>query len=280
MSQKIKYLTLLAIAFIQFCTGCNKFIFIPGGTVIKGEDHQYYLNDSIKLTINVWGDFNIYNRKLKKGVRVDKIYTGDKRILADLNIKSGQTKLLFSAVPTVEPYYHFVAFIREARPENMKLYKPKYDKDTLLYYYRILTISKVEIAETLIPFHRKYIEFLYYNHIPNDCPYCDVDDMSLRNSRQLQKGGEFYQVLNSYSNPLSSEPVIFNIPASKVLKNKTGLVRAYNINAEQNSKALISFKFLEPNTGRIELNLPPGQYLIQYSDLNHKLIWDQHYLKN
>ncbi|MBS1526548.1 MAG: hypothetical protein JST19_12910 [Bacteroidetes bacterium] len=275
MTEKLnRYFILSAIAFFQFLTSCNKFIFIPNGTVING-DQQYYLNGSIKLAINVWGDFNIYNQKLKRGVRVDKLYPQDKNILNDLEVKRRETRFLFSAVPTVEPYYHFIAFLRNAEPENMKVYKVKYDKDTLLYYYRILTIPKFEIAETLIPFRKKYVEFLYYNHTPNDCPDCDVNDMSLRNSRQLQKGGEFSEILKRYGDSTGTHSMSFNIPRSKILKNKTALLTVYKIDAEQNLKELENFKFLRPNAGHIELKLPAGDYLIRYSDLYHRVVWSE-----
>ncbi len=194
-------------------------MFFPDGTVMN-VDHQYYLNDSLKLSIYVLGDFNIYNHKLRKGVKINKLYPQDTRVLNYLNLKPSQMNLLFSAEPVIDPYYHFVALLRNSSFIDFTSYKLKYKNDTLLYYYRHLKTKKFEIAETIIPYHKSYIEFVHYNTPLNNCQYCDMDEISMVNSMRVLQGSElkFYDLLNQYNDSCKSNPTSFNIPYSKVLK--------------------------------------------------------------
>jgi hypothetical protein len=251
---------------------CSSYKFQRTGTYINGFSALYY-NDSLRLCLDMPGDFEKYNPKYHTGIRLDSFYANDKRVLRKLHISKTKTSILYSVIPIVSPYYNFIAVLRDSSDINLKHYQHKIYLDTLQFYYKIQETKKIELEETLIPYKSYYIEFIHYNNKINECPFCDIEEITIKNRYRILKGHAF-----DYKNYLSqcettTNPALISIPQEKVLQNNRGLLIAYKVDTILKTREFETFQILKPGQNQTELNICPGNYLIRYTDLNHHLFW-------
>ncbi len=255
-------------------TSCNKYFFSKDGTIINGQNHLY-INDS--LNIDIPGDFNYYKKDINKGVKVNSFYPNDKKILKELKIKASEVLILFSAKPVIEPFYNLLAVKRNNKSVNLKLFKTKVYADTLLYYYKIQILKNREIEETLIPYKKDFIELIYYGDLSSQCHYCDIEDISIKFSHKLvsKSLSNFIDHLSNCDTIDTTKHIIIDIPVKKLLRNQKGLI---GVRKSDNSKAIKSyesFKILKPGVTHLDIGVCQGNYLIQYMDLEHNLLWEE-----
>lgn len=267
---------LIVLSILSLYSSCSRYVFEPRGTYVSGKRSIYY-NDSLKLCLDIFGDYTKYNRKTNKGIRFDALYPGDKKILHKLHVPHDDTRILFSTIPIISPFHNIITLLRDSGAVDLKHYRHKIYLDTLQFYYDTLHIKKLEIEETLIPYRDKYIEFVYYNTRINDCPYCDIEDLTIKNRYRILRGNE--SDISSDQSPCldsgNSKILPVEIPAGQLLKNKSGLLVAYRLKRNSDEKELETFKILSPRVNETDLSVCPGDYNIKYMSLDHNLIWQR-----
>jgi hypothetical protein len=189
MIAHLRFSLLLLCTLWIFC-GCSSYRFVATGKNINAlrEDSTYqqcYINDSLNLSIEVPGDFNNYKVGLNKGLKLSALYSKDKRILTKLGFKPSIIQILFSATPTLEPYYNLIAFVNKEE-RDFTLYDKKLEGDKILYFYKKATVKNRQIAEALIPYRNSYIGFVYYG-FEQSCSFCDFDDIVERSAKSIMK---------------------------------------------------------------------------------------------
>jgi hypothetical protein len=177
----------ISLAFISLMFGsCSSYKFVAMGqnASVLQEDSTYQqciINNGLKLKIELPGDFNNYKVKTDKGLKLTAFYTGDKRMLRKLHLKPSQTQILFSAKPTLEPYYNLVGFINTGDTAHLGFDK-KMEGNKILYYYKKTGTGGMQLAEALIPYGNQYVGFIYYS-FDRSCSFCDFDATVSRNAK-------------------------------------------------------------------------------------------------
>lgn len=278
---KIKYLYLTTSKFFRiiFCflilllnIQCSQYNFLPSGTVIK--EVPIYYNDSLKLSLETFGDYVEYNDELKHGFKVDGLYSGDKAILKSTRLDPSKMRMLFSGIPNGEPLYHLIAFVSKEEKlikENSSLI-PKKENDSVRYYYKMYNFKEWRVYQTIIPIDQGTFNFVYYQKQSDSCVYCDIESLSLRASKMLISGND-----NNHSNGTNANfrDVRIEIPKDNVL-NKAALLKLYN----NEGKVLISFKFLKKGNNTSSFKVSKGSYIISYTDLNNNVKWRKELIVN
>jgi hypothetical protein len=262
------YFIILSIALLS--SSCTKYLFERNGTYISGNSDIYY-NDSLRLCLNIYGDYQKYDPTIKKGIKFDVLYPHDSKIMRKLRLHKANTRVLFSTIPIISPYFNLIAVIRDSADVNLKHYQHKIYLDTLQFYYKTQEVKKMELEETLIPYKNYYIEFIYYNSNINECHFCDIEELTIKNRYRILKGHAF-----DYHDNLSQCETAKNsisIPQEKVLKSQPGLLIAYKVDTILKTRQLETFQLLKSGQNQTEINICPGNYVIRYMDLNHHLFW-------
>ncbi len=131
----------------------------------------------------------------------------------------------------------------------------------------------MELEETLIPYKNYYIEFIHYNNKINECPFCDIEEITIKNRYRILKGHAFDYHDNLSQCETTKNPALISIPQEKVLKSQPGLLIAYKVDTILKTRQLETFQLLKSGQNQTEINICPGNYVIRYMDLSHHLFW-------
>ena len=263
---------LVLFAGVLLFNSCSSYKFQKDGTFINGNTALYY-NDSLKLCLDIFGDYEKYDPKIKKGIKLDALYPNDSKVMRQLRLNKANTKVLFSTIPIISPYFNLIAVMRDSADVNLKHYQHKIYLDTLQFYYKIQEDKRTELEEALIPYQNHYIEFIYYNSKLNECHFCDIEELIIKNHYRILKGHAFdcNDDLSQCITPKNSIPIL--IPQEKVLQGQPGLLIAYKVDTTSKTKQLETFQILKSGQNQTELNICPGDFVIKYMDLGHHLFW-------
>jgi len=157
-----------------FFTTCKSYRFEENGRVIS-DIYAYYLNDSLKTSLVLFGDMGEQGNPLNGGTSVSRFYPHDKKILKKFNVSKSES-ILFTSRPKLEEFYNLIGVFKTSDQVDASKYKLFFNKDSVAYMHRSLLYRGREAIENLLPFsENKYLSLIYYTSSSND--YGSLNDM-------------------------------------------------------------------------------------------------------
>ena len=251
----------LIFATLMISTGCTHFNFAPRSAYLN--DNSLYFNDSLKLSIQLPGDFILYSHQNKNGIRLKSLCKEDKNILNILGLTPNNSIILFTGAPDVPPFYNLIGVVQD------------YKDSSITHTVSKQKIDDIDIGTGIIPFGKKMVKLIYYNKPDKECPYCDIDWITTSNreriSAQIIDSG-YYNDLNNCA-ATGSAYNYTNPPAYR--QKKKFILEAYTIDQAESSKKLYSYCLLDGRRGdSVTFKLCAGNYLFKLRNLDNKTLAD------
>jgi len=267
----MRYLSLAIIGFLCITLGgCTTSRFARGG--IFTQDVDLYFNPKEKVNVWVYENYKPYPDELKKGLRMDSLYSDDKAVMQSFDLWTRRgTKILFSSFTTGSPTYHLVAITHhKASIDTAGYVRKTYNK---AYYYQKddSLANQVDIRHVYIPYgQNKALSLLYYTQRAQHqaCPFCKVVYLANINAEELQmKKNRLmqWQVFDTEQQRLED----VTIPLKRLKKTK--YIKIYADYGTQTGVHV--FRILDKK-GRQEmpLKLGPNNYFVHYLDKSYQTI--------
>lgn len=257
----MKIFSLIIGGMILF-SACTSYKFAADG--IKAMDVDQYVN--VEEGIQVWLYLDYDNDIVRgAGVRLDRMYEDDLRVLKTVGLRKRSSKLLFSVKSARRPAHHLIAVKQNMPKLDTTLYTYTYHNDSH-FYQRDFVQKDTEIRHVIIPYGVQYaLNLVYYADKSDNAhrPFHKVDYLARINAFYLQHPEQqksFWQV--NECPDARREPYILRVEPE--------LLQAYKLPSisltayDEVNPSLTYFKVLTAQDESLSLNLCPATYLIKY----------------
>ena len=260
--RKLKY-CLIIICMLTY-ESCMRYSFAPKSAYLN--DNSLYFNDSLKLSIQLPGDFILYSPKNKNGIRLKRLCKEDRNILKVLGLTPNNSTILFAGAPDVPPFYNLICVMHYAGDNSIVQPVSKQK------------IDGIDIGIGTIRYNGKFIKLIYYNKPDKECHYCDIDSITMTNIRRINTQmikGCYYNDLGNCGSEDSAKYYSYKVPVTVNWKKNRSILEVYTVDEADSSKKLYSYRLLDKQTDdSVALKLCPGNYLIKVRNLKNKTLFD------
>ncbi len=265
----MKYLFQLC-AFILLFSSCASYKIAQEGVKMDKVD-QYFNNREV---IQVWLYLEYDQDVVRQGgVRVDKLYKNDKKVLKSINLSSKGSRILFSVKSTHTPAHHLVAVKHRKIRIDTALYTHKYYNDSY-YYQKDFHQEDIDIRQAIIPYGKRYaLSLVSYTDKENNAqrPFHKLDYLANINAYYLQHPDQrqpYWQV----SECPEAKQVECLLSLDKNILNKKKLSCISLFAYHDIDPDIVYFKVLSPKERELSLKLCPAKYVIKYQTIRGDLL--------
>ena len=252
-------------------SACRSLEFSQHGDLFADVDK--YFNE--KEGVNVWLYRSFVPRENgEKGVRMESLYTLDDRMLSLLKLKKRHNKILFSAIPEGNPQYNFIAIKHNRQNVKRKGYQElEYRK--ALYYQRDYSFDGMAVRHAYIPYgNNQALSLVYYalEVEQEQCPFCKFVYLAKINALERLEDSTYQRTWQIFDCSDENKKQTQIIPNKDLLQDrKKVFLKMYDINGA--NKSISFFKLItKKDDDPIEIQLCPNTYVLEYLDVNQKLL--------
>jgi hypothetical protein len=260
--RKLKYFFI--ILFVLVYASCAHYNFIPKSAYLN--DNSLYFNDSLKLSIQLPGDFILYSPKNKNGIRLKRLCKRDKKVLKMLGLNTDNSTILFAGAPNIPPFYNLICVLQDSKNDNISSTVSKQK------------IDGFDIATGTIQYNGKLVKLIYYNKPDIECPYCDIDSIIMTNSKRINMQtikGSYYNEPNNCNYASGAKAYSYHFPTTFNWKKNRSILEVYTVDQADSSKKLYGYRLLDKHASdSVTLKLCPGDYLIKLRSPKNKTLFD------
>ena len=266
----LKQIVGLCIGIVLCLSSCRSYQFQQNGFVVDGEG--VYHSPGKYAGIALFGDFVNFKKKEKEGIRFDKLYPGDKRVLKALGYRSKEVNILFSGMPNQEPYYHVIAVgAKEGVIDTAASIIQ--NTPTGKYHYRRVEVGKNTVLEAIIPNGKTNYALIYY--VPKAASAADFEQLLAKNVRRAGQHNPFLASKTEVDCAIEDQRnVEIRVPQDFIQRESYTLTKVLRKEVVGESLAVYTLNRKEADP-RVVFKLCPGNYRILYTDLQHKELWSK-----
>ena len=257
--------------FLLILCSCGLPRFAKDGIIVYDVDE--YFNP--KQDINVWVYSNFYPYKgLDQGVRLKNWYPQDKAVLKQIGLKGRNSKVLFSALPESDPYYHLIAIQHMKRNHQLQGFS-KVEVDSSYYFQKDYKLDRLDIRHVYIPYEDdRALSLIYYISTEQhyNCPFCKLDYLARVNAKELQHKKGYIQHWQIFNCDESKKiATIINLDPAVLNKNKRTYLKIYA--DYETSRGIQYFQILnQKSNSKMKLELCPERYTVELLDAKEQLL--------
>lgn len=233
--------------------------------MIDGDEFYHNVNDEISFEL--YGDFSPYDSKSKRGVRMDKLYSSDVRVLKEIGINPKTVDFYFSGMPSDDPDYHVVLFKPKDSLLNRKRLIPQLKYNTN-YFFRSFETKKYAIQYVIFPTKKGDIGFVYYDE--KKSPTKNFDELVDKN---INIGKKFFPDKTFDGCDQEKGSIMVEIPEELVSSVDYTLIKIYR-KLSSGRKQIAVFNLRYPNEKPyVAHKICAGDYEVQYTDIKEDILW-------
>lgn len=249
---------------------CKSYPFRENGFVVDGDG--VYHNPGKYVGIGLFGDFVNYDSEKRHGIRFDKLYPHDKKILNALGYRKKDVEILFSGKPNQPPYYQLIGVAPKDglldTASSILQYTP-----TGNYHYRKMEMGKNTVLEAIISSGMSNYALIYY--VSKGESTADFEQLLVKNVRLPNKQHEFFTSKTEVDCTLDMQKnVEIEIPQAYIDRNIYTLTKVLKMERYGESLAVYTLNQKDADP-QVIFKLCPGNYRVIYSDLRHREIWSE-----
>ncbi|WP_196935177.1 hypothetical protein [Sphingobacterium hungaricum] len=246
---------------------CTSYDYVAKGFMIEGD--EFYHNVDDKISFELYGDFSPYDSKSKKGVRMDKLYASDRKVLKEIGIEPKTVDFYFSGMPSMDPDYHVVLFKPKDSLLNRKRLIPQLKYNTN-YFYRNFETKKYAIQYVVFPTKKGDIGFVYYDS--KKSPTKDFNELIDKN---IAIGKKFFPDRTDDGCEEEKGSIMVEIPEDLVSSVDYTLIKIYR-KLSNGQKQLAVFNLRSPNERPyVAYRICAGDYEVQYTNIKEDILWKE-----
>src|SRR5690606_14943330 len=257
-------------SFVLLLCACKSYPFRENGFIVDGDG--VYHNPGKYVGIGLFGDFVNYNADECYGVKFDKLYPRDKKVLKALGYRKADVEILFSGKPNQPPYYQLIGVGTKDNlldtTSSILQYTP-----TGKYHYRKMDVGKYTVLEAIITSGMWNYALVYY--VPKRESTVDFEHLLEKNVRMPNRPNFFFASRTEVDCGVDVQRnVDIKVPKAYVKLNIYSLTKI--IKKEAYVEFLAVYTLNEKNVDpQVVFKLCPGSYRVIYSDLHHQELWSE-----
>lgn len=258
--------------FLLLCS-CRSYQFVPNGFLVDGD--EFYHNADKKISIELFGDFKNYSGTTKRGLRQDRLYSGDRKILKALGYGPNDVDVLFSGKPDVDPYYQVMAVAAKKGLLDSSAFIRQY-LPSGTYFYRKTALRGQTVLEAIIPSAEGNYSLIYVASKEGFTQ--DFEHLLANNVRKPHRGALYFLPDRTTIGCDTREAVHVDlkIPEREVIRGRYTLTKVLKKERPGESLAIFTLNGEEVDP-HVVFKLCPGKYRLIYSDLKHTIIWQDEF---
>ena len=247
-------------------SACSSYDYAKKGFVV--ENDQFYHNAADQISFDFENEVTESGKDSKYGLRLNSIFPSDRKVLRKLGISTKDVDLYFSYYSKDTVDYHMILFKSKDSILNKSGLIPQYHAKGK-HFYKQIESSHFIVHYTIIPSGSTDLGLVYYQS--KDLKSTKFESV-LNNSLAIGKSNffpdkTFIECKNLVGN------ISVELPKKYILEHDYSLIKIYSIESH-NQKELKLFTLRSPGEAPyVIFKACEGAYEVQYTDLDHQIIW-------